>query len=148
MLARACSCARVARRTCGSGPVARFSSPSTRPAEDRPDEATVKRLSEQARQSERMWNLLVPERNIDYRGVVGLVAIIIGLHTYNSYARSQRKVDSLPDGASERLPNGAYLMKDGSIQQIADHVPTKVASGPATESPMLLDKMLARFRSS
>lgn len=144
------------RRVCLSlrmrqaGPAARLSSsPSTRSTDDRPDEQTVKRLSEQAKQSERMWNLLVPERNIDYRGIVGLVALIVGLHTYNSYTRSQRTVDSLPPGAKEQLSNGAFLMKDGSIQFL-DHVPTptKVAAGDKDESPMLLDKFLARLKPS
>lgn len=114
--------------------------------EDRPDEETVKRLSEQARQSERMWNFLVPERNIDFRGVVGLVALILALHTYNSYNRPDTVVDSLPPGAKEHLSNGSYLMKDGSIQQLA-FTPTPTAK-PARpeESTMMLDKFFARFR--
>lgn len=138
--------------------VARLSSPATPPEakrptpysnikpEDRPDEETVKRLSEQAKQSERMWNFLVPERNIDYRGVVGLVAIILALHTYNSYNRRDKVVDSLPPGAKEQLANGSYLMKDGSIRQI-DFTPTPTrAPAKLEESTMMLDKFFARFR--
>jgi hypothetical protein len=114
--------------------------------DDRPDEATVKRLAAQAKQSEQMWNLLVPERNIDWRGVVGLVVLIIGLHTYNSYNRGERTVDSMPPGAKEKLPSGAWLMKDGSIRQI-EHTPTKVkAQAKLEDSPLMLDKVIAAIK--
>lgn len=120
----------------------RATTPTPTP-DDRPDEETVKRLAVQAKQSEQMWNLLVPERNIDWRGVVGLVALIIGLHTYNSYNRGQRTVDSMPPGAKEKLPNGSWLMTDGSIRQI-EHTPTKVkAQAKAEDSPLMLDKLVA-----
>ncbi|KAG8468660.1 hypothetical protein KFE25_013743 [Diacronema lutheri] len=116
------------------------------PAADRPDEETVKRLAEQSRNSERLWNFFVPERNIEWRGVVGLVALILVLHTYNSYNRREKVVDSLPPGAQEQLANGAYLMVDGSIQQIEfTPQPTTAPTKPG-ESPMMLDKFLARFR--
>ena len=106
----------------------------------------MKRLAEQSRQAEQMWNLLVPERNIGYTGVIGLVALIIALHTYNSYNAQHKIVDSLPAGAKERLPNGSYLMKDGSIQAL-EHTPspTKVAVGIG-ESTLMLDRILARFK--
>jgi hypothetical protein len=115
---------------------------------DRPDEETVKRLAQQAKQADQMWNLLVPERNIDYRGVVGLIVLILALHTYNSYNRAERVVDSLPHGAKKQLQNGSYLMHDGSIQQI-EHTATLVkAPGSIEDSPMILDKIAARLKPS
>ncbi|KAJ1638880.1 hypothetical protein T492DRAFT_941495 [Pavlovales sp. CCMP2436] len=115
---------------------------------DRPDEETVKRLAEGAKQQEAMWNTLVPERNIEVRGVIGLVALILALHTYNSYNRGHKVVDSLPPGAKKLLPNGSYLMLDGSIRQIEFTPTPKWQAVETGESPMLIDKFAARLRSS
>lgn len=111
------------------------------------DEETVRRLAEENRRAEQMWNTLVPERQIDKRGVGLLIVAIIALHTYNRYnMQREAEVDSLPEGAKEQLPNGSYLMKDGSIQQI-DHTPTKmtVVETPK-ESTLMLDKMISWAR--
>ena len=63
----------------------------------------------------------VPEQGIKFgdKRFWGLLFIILGLHSYNTWRESQIVPEpNLPDGAVRRLPEGGLLMADGSIGKV------------------------------
>lgn len=100
--------------------------PTPPPAHDRPSAATVKRLAQEAKMQQRMWDTFVPEGGIHFgdRRFWALLSIVLGLHAVNTWREANRPQDSgLPLGAVRRLPDGGLLMEDGSIARGAEATP-------------------------
>lgn len=86
----------------------------------RPDAETVKRLAENAKLQQAVWNVWVPEAGIRFgdRKFWILLSIVGTLHMINTYRDSQRAIEpDMPPGALRRLPGGKLLMEDGSTQK-------------------------------
>ena len=63
----------------------------------------------------------MPEQGIKFgdKRFWGLLFIILGLHSYNTWRESQIVPEpNLPEGAVRRLPEGGLLMADGSIGKV------------------------------
>ena len=56
------------------------------------DETTVKRLAEQAKMEEKVWDVLVPERNLNVLGCGLLVAAIFGANYYQRKLVAENEV--------------------------------------------------------
>lgn len=65
--------------------------PPRKAPHDGPDEETVKRLAEQARVEQKMWDFLVPERNLNMFGCTLLVGAILGLNYYQRQLVRQKE---------------------------------------------------------
>ena len=108
-------------------PAGRMMCSKSQPVHDRPSEATVKRLAQEAKMQQRMWDTFVPEGGIGLgdRRFWALLTIVLTLHAINTWREANRPQDTgLPPGAIRRLPDGGLLMEDGSIARGAEVDPT------------------------
>ena len=120
------------RRCCQPGlpgPSRMLSTAPQRPPAERPSAETVKRLAQEAKLQEKMWNVFIPERGIHFGDkrfwmLLGIVSVLHAINTYRDAHRVPPDAIDLPDGAARRLGDGRMLMTDGSIAKGAPAGPT------------------------
>lgn len=142
----------------GSSAVRRCSSQPTVPPPriNRPTEAEVKKLAEDARMQQKVWDTFVPEGGIRFgdRRFWALLSVVLGLHAFNTYREATMpKERGLPIGAVRRLPDGGLLMEDGSILRGSEGA---VPAAPHTlhrvkekgEDELVLDRAFRKIKES